>query len=466
MQNIYKHLTSILISLLLFNEMSLGQFDLMQSGTNNDLNAVYFLDAKNGYAVGDSGTLVMTSDGGRHWEKLETETKERLLGVNFINPDTGFIIGENGVLEKTLNGGISWDKIQIPVQADLTAITFINKTTGFIIGHSIDGGVFVKTSDKGTTWSCKLINENCNNMKSNYTPGVDCDDLYLMNLSFLNDKEGLIGGYGFNYKTGKHPFVCKTSDGGNSFTNISPQTPNDEWNYSNEVISVNYMTTHDAYVIVNSGRGQSYLYISDYKIKNFKQDQHKNYYNHQELYSGSYFIDRYSGYFTSLVDGVAQVIKTIDLGESYMYLTPPTNNFLMSVWFTNNQNGYFVGQNGTIIHLFDENNVSYSDLKSGDPNLIDPPYTMAVPKNRTTVTQIFVYNVLVKNKEDLGIELYDRYGKNISIRKSRIKLYSDEVRIKIRTKDLTLGIYFYSVKRNDKTLVNGKLNIGSLAQLY
>ncbi len=464
MQKIYQQITLVAILILLGHTLSFGQFELMNSGTDKDLNAVYFLNTKTGYAVGDSGVLVMTSDEGRHWGKIETKTNERLLGVYFIHPDTGFIVGENGLLEKTVNGGISWEKIELPVRADLTAINFIDRKTGFITGHSIEGGVFVRTTDKGQTWTSKLINENCDKTKGNYTPAIDCDDLYLMNLSFLNEKEGLLGGYSFNYKTGKHPFVCKTTDGGESFINISPQTPYDEWNYGSEVVALNFLTIHDAYAVVNSGRGQSYLFISDYRIKNFKPVQHKNYYNHQELYSGSWFIDRYSGYFTSLVDGVSQIIKTIDLGESFMILTPPTRNSLLSMWFTDNRNGYFVGREGTILHLYDENNITYSEPVAGEQKYTDPPYTMAVPNSRTTMTEIFVYNADIQDKEELGIELYNRYGKNVIIKRSHVRLFTDELRIKIRTNDLELGTYFYSIKKNDKTLVNGKINVGSLAQ--
>ena len=462
MQGLSKYKLLLSANLILLALISFAQFEVQYSGTKKDLNAVYFVDEGYGYVVGKDGALIKTRDGGRRWNNISLNTKSDLNGLCFCNADTGYIIGENSIFMKTEDGGYSWNDILISVEADLTAIKFINDSIGFVIGHSIDGGVVLKTSDRGETWSTNVINENCNREKGDYIPGIDCDDLYLFNMSFLNENEGLLGGFSYNYRTGKHPFICKTTDGGLSFQNVSPQSGEDDWNFGSEIVSLNYMTSHDASAILNSGRGRSFMYLSDYKVESFKASKKDSYYDYQELYFSSCFVNRLIGYFTCLVEGESQIIKTTDLGESYMFLNPPTENSLYGVFFTNEKNGYFVGQNGTILHLTDKNNVILDNYYD---DFFDPPFSIASPNDRTTRTQIHVYNIEVEDKDDIDVVLYDKYGSEIYVKRTRVRIYSDEVRMKIKTDELALGIYFYSILHNEQTLVNGKLYVGSFAHL-
>jgi len=459
--SIYKLFFSFILILLAL--LSFAQFDVQYSGTNKDLNAVYFVDERYGYAAGTDGAILKTRNEGRQWTNISLKTKDNISGIYFHNQDTGFIIGENSLFKKTLDGGHIWIDVKVPIEVDYTDIKFISDSLGYIIGHSIEGGVFLKTSDCGESWTAEIINENCNREKGDYIPGIDCDDLYLFNMSFLNENEGLLGGFSYNYRTGKHPFICKTTDGGLSFQNVSPQSGEDDWNFGSEIVSLNYITSHDASAILNSGRGKSFLYLSDYKVESFKASKDKSYYDYQELYFCSCFVNRLIGYFTCLVEGESQIIKTTDLGESYMFLNPPTENSLYGICFTNERNGYFVGQNGTILHLTDKNNVVFENDYYDD--FFDPPFSIASPNNRTTRTQIYIYNIEVENKNNIDIILCDKYGSEIDVKRKRVRIYSDEVRMKIKTDELALGMYFYTIKYNEQTLVNGKLNIGSFAHL-
>ncbi|MEZ5196020.1 MAG: hypothetical protein R2764_06360 [Bacteroidales bacterium] len=165
-----------------------------------------------------------------------------------------------------------------------------------------------------------------------------------------------------------------------------------------------------------------------------------------------------------MVEGEPQIIKTIDLGDSYMFLNPPTKNSLYATYFVDQFNGYFVGQNGTILRFTDENNVVHDPFRYSE-EYRDPPFSIASPKNRSTRTQIQVYNMPVENLNDLDVVLYDKFGTEVGIKRSKAKQYTDEIRMKIVTTELDMGTYFYSVKVNSKTMVNGKIIIGSYDQL-
>ena len=78
------------------------------SGTSHDLNGVYFEDNVTGWAVGGSGTILKTRDGGRLWQQRSSGVSETLHAVMFSDILTGWALGENGTIVTTSNGGITW----------------------------------------------------------------------------------------------------------------------------------------------------------------------------------------------------------------------------------------------------------------------------------------------------------------------------------------------------------------------
>jgi len=197
-----------------------AQFEMQNSGTNKNLFQIFFTENNTGYIIGEEGTLLKTINGGKKWIELAIDNQNDLAGIYFHNPDTGFIIGEHNTFLRTLDGGENWEDIDIPVMVDLSSIKFINKTTGYVTGHGSVGGIILKTTDAGLTWNCKIITDNCFN--TNQITGIECEDINLLTMSFINESEGIIGGFSYNYKIGKRAFLCKTTDGGDTFTDISP----------------------------------------------------------------------------------------------------------------------------------------------------------------------------------------------------------------------------------------------------
>ena len=53
--------------LLIVTQICFAQWYEQNSGVTVDLNAVRSLDVNNGFAVGDSGTILKTSNGGNNW---------------------------------------------------------------------------------------------------------------------------------------------------------------------------------------------------------------------------------------------------------------------------------------------------------------------------------------------------------------------------------------------------------------
>lgn len=171
------------------------------------LTALSFVDEKHGWAVGHSGVILHTSDGGENWHKqfdgdsanlmIITQSEERLkkfelqmenaaedeledleyeveeaeyaledakadaevgaskplLDVLFSSSSDGFVVGAYGYLFKTTDGGKSWvnygDRIENPDRFHLNGLGKDKAGTLFIVG---EGGVIFRSQDKGESW--------------------------------------------------------------------------------------------------------------------------------------------------------------------------------------------------------------------------------------------------------------------------------------------------------------------------
>ncbi|NOZ22493.1 MAG: hypothetical protein GXP25_15535 [Planctomycetes bacterium] len=74
-----------------------------------DLTDVCFTDARYGWIAGEIGSAIFrTENGGRTWEAVRTGIGHALSSVQFVNGRTGWAVGERGTRLKTSDGGRSW----------------------------------------------------------------------------------------------------------------------------------------------------------------------------------------------------------------------------------------------------------------------------------------------------------------------------------------------------------------------
>jgi photosystem II stability/assembly factor-like uncharacterized protein len=68
---------------------------------NRTLNDIFFLTANEGWAIGDGGRLLHTTNAGTNWNiELDGWTNNMLLSVQFTSPTNGYILGNNKTLFK------------------------------------------------------------------------------------------------------------------------------------------------------------------------------------------------------------------------------------------------------------------------------------------------------------------------------------------------------------------------------
>lgn len=74
-------------------------FEVRQTNENALLSGIYFIDEENGWACGDGGTIIKTTDGGITWINETTNVQHHLQEFSFIE-DQGYCVGVSGTILK------------------------------------------------------------------------------------------------------------------------------------------------------------------------------------------------------------------------------------------------------------------------------------------------------------------------------------------------------------------------------
>jgi photosystem II stability/assembly factor-like uncharacterized protein len=102
-------------------------------GFNGTLYHVDFRDDRNGWAVGERGTLLRTTDGGETWTIVPTNVNVTLLSIQFLNDDEGWAIGRAGTILRSGDEGKTWVRQESTTKQNLYSLNF-NKKIGWVVG--------------------------------------------------------------------------------------------------------------------------------------------------------------------------------------------------------------------------------------------------------------------------------------------------------------------------------------------
>jgi len=184
-----------LITLVFSTYILTAQWIQQNSGTDEDLNDVYFIN-NNGWAVGDEGYILYTDNGGENWNQQSSGTDMSLESVHFVDQDRGWAVGGNydyGIILRTLNAGINWEIAYIEFGIYPNDVFFIDALNGWVAGDQI-----LHTNDGGISWEGQ----------SGWGLGVH----------FTDSLNGWCVGGTYNGSTGYPIFHIKhTDDGGNTW---------------------------------------------------------------------------------------------------------------------------------------------------------------------------------------------------------------------------------------------------------
>lgn len=164
-----------------------------------------------GWAIGDSATIIATSDGGESWIRQNSPSDSLYLErLQFIDKNVGYIVGRFGTILSTEDGGSTWIKLDSGYDFSYKGLSFISQDTGWVCGSDVfqdrRHGVILHTIDGGQTWHKQIETSAPDIFTTQLFEGID----------FLDENNGwaLAGDYVDNFSFTN---VYRTSDGGQNW---------------------------------------------------------------------------------------------------------------------------------------------------------------------------------------------------------------------------------------------------------
>ncbi|MDB5102151.1 MAG: hypothetical protein JWM80_6572 [Cyanobacteria bacterium RYN_339] len=120
-------------------------------GAIEDLNTIQMVDGTTGYAAGQKGIVVTTTDGGKTWTPSYpgVMSGQNIVSLAFVSPVQGFAASNKNVYG-TQDGGHTWAKLSTPsTTSTLMHLRFATAGVGYA---ATDKGA-LQTLDGGKTWT-------------------------------------------------------------------------------------------------------------------------------------------------------------------------------------------------------------------------------------------------------------------------------------------------------------------------
>jgi photosystem II stability/assembly factor-like uncharacterized protein len=314
---------------------AIAQWEVQNSGTTNHLNSVYFTDLNNGWAVGDSGTILHTADRGLNWVTQSSNTTFKLNAVFFTDTDHGYVAGNGiypvsgNIILKTTDGGLTWADTSYGSQTqewdlyDLRSVHFTDSSTGYIYGfYNGDWELFIlKTTDSGANWN-KV-----------WSMGVSVEQWTVGSMYFSGPDTGYVV-YTDGGMASPDAYVYKTTDGWTTST-------------GNIVVSKTGWTWGGLHSVFFPDADTGYVIGWDYDDLWKTVDGGATWTN---LVGGGgnslFFINGSDG---CIVGGGGTIRSSTDGGASWETQNSNTTSGLYSVYFIDENTGYAVGESGIIV---------------------------------------------------------------------------------------------------------------------
>ena len=150
-----KHFIRLLSLIFLLSSISYSQWIPQNSNTSQRLLTVFFLNDHLGWAGGNEGSIIKTTNGGIDWTYFSVGTKFTVHAIHFIDSLKGwaalysFNPGRAGYIIATSDGGANWYYQYYIDGVTLHNVYFYDQYFGWAVGSS---GIFLRTINGGITW--------------------------------------------------------------------------------------------------------------------------------------------------------------------------------------------------------------------------------------------------------------------------------------------------------------------------
>ena len=330
---------------------------VMKGDWSSHLYDVHFISETHGWAVGNAvevtpehdireggeSLIIRTTDGGNTWHRQNSGIFGKpLRKVYFRSASEGWSIGEEGVLIHTSDGGKTWQSIETSTKNNLNDL-FIRNGIGWVVG---DWGTLLKTTDGGQTFT--EIDGNVFGRKS------------LKSVYFVNETYGWIVTYNAPTSTRQENagYIYKTTDGGVTWT--------EQFATEAALFRVHFIDNQAGWVVgdrrsvfATTDGGETWQFVTDGSNQRHKTSYGQpEYLGNEPLHTFTLydveFTDNQNGW---IVGDLGVILHTSSGGKGkwkHQRGGPRFHNsadaVLLGVDFVNRKLGWVVGENGTILH--------------------------------------------------------------------------------------------------------------------
>jgi photosystem II stability/assembly factor-like uncharacterized protein len=393
-------------------------WEKINSPTTKKLNSVVFIDSLNGWAAGDSGLIIHTSDGGENWDIQFTNDSLNMVNLCFLNDQLGYGSASSSNYEpygtfflKTTDGGINWSSEYLDIgQLFVNSIYFLDSLNGFAVGYP---GFFHRTTDGGMSW--RHVNLDTS-IFGGYPPYT---------LKFYNHNYGFASG-GVRDVAG---VIWRTTDSGfNWETVVDTSSAPSEPLFTIQIF--------DSLNVLAMGGDP------EYGASTMRTTNGGNFWEYDTL--GILWYPLEAGFRTQS-EGWAPMgpkllfLYTSDSGYTWSQIPTPDSTFINHICFPDSAHGFAVGNNGAIVrytyHKPNETN-SLSDnitsfyLGQNYPNPFNPSTRIEYNIPAAGIVQLKIYDILGSEVATLVNEYIPAGTYNINFNAG----------------NLPSGIYFYKLQ--------------------
>ena len=382
-----------------------AQWVQQTSGVTTSLLDIDFINENTGWACGDGGVVVKTTNGGLNWVQQNTGVFKRLEGIEAVDENILYSVGWFQTIIKSTNGGNNWTIIRdgpTGTGATFFKCFFLNVNTGWLLRSG--GGYVLRTSNGGNSFDSTFTNHSFNR------------DVY-----FINNYTGVICGDGAG--------ILRSTDGGVNWVEI----PLPLLFGSPNLYRMSFVGNTGWTIGEGSEPGLGKLVFRTTNFGLTWDSIARVPYPSGQL--------NYSVYFTNLITGYAGgttgiIYKTVNGGINWFQQASPNIGFRNDFWFANDSLGWSTGGGGQIFRTI--NGGTYLNM-STNQSIIPVNHSLVNiypnPFNPETNIQFeLAFN------DDVKIAVYDILGREISVLIYK-KMNAGKYYIKFNGSSLSSGIY-------------------------
>jgi len=421
----------ILVLSLLFilaETYSQGTWERIDSPTDKFLKSVHFVDSLYGWAAGDSGTIVHTSDGGDNWQDSKIENE--IVDVFFLNRNLGWASAWNynsypfgTILLKTTNGGQDWSSEQYREDnIFITCILYLDSLRGWMGGNP---HALLRTIDGGVNWE----KANIDTLTFAFFP--------VINIQFYNSQYGYACGGKFDIAG----VIWRTTNGGNNWVPIDPlyAPPDEIWQ----------MHFFDSLNVIGVGGDPDFFGVGF--ISTTDAGKSWDYKEIGILGTARAISFRTGSEGWAPIPQAHSLIYTLDSAKTWTEAYDPDSTAIYDLIFPDSLHGFAVGLEGAILKY---NPPIVNDVKAivqTTPQGYQLYQNYPNPFNPTTKIKFSVPSSQIGKSLNVQIVVFDILGNEVATILDKELLpgsYEIEFGAMIGSRQLVSGIYFYQLRVN------------------